>query len=155
MCTANTVIDFAGIAAAVARADRRLVGDFNGDGRADLAVLDPGNTTSPITVAFSNGDGSFRLTQRATGLSSFAGWLGQGATPIVGDFDHDGSADIALVGVSGWVTIPVALSNGDGTFRLVNAAGAPNMGAFQTAAASTATCNGVPFAATVLRGNFR
>jgi hypothetical protein len=154
-CTADSVIDFAGTASRVPRAELRVIGDFNGDGRTDLAVLDASNSASPITVAFSNGDGSFRFTQRAAGLSSFAGWLSLGARPVVGDFDHDGAADIALVGVSGWTTIPVALSNGDGTFRLVNAGGAPNMGAFETAAASTATCNGVAFPATLLRGRFR
>jgi hypothetical protein len=154
-CTADSVIDFAGAASRVPRAELRVVGDFNGDGRTDLAVLDAGNSASPITVAFSNGDGSFRLTQRAAGLSSFAGWIAQGGRPVAGDFDHDGSADIALVGVSGWTTIPVALSNGDGTFRLVNAGGAQNMGAFETAAASTATCNGVSYRATLLSGRFR
>jgi hypothetical protein len=153
-CTADTTIDFAGLASHVARADRRLIGDFNGDGRSDLAVVDPGNPGNPITVAFSNGDGSFRLTQRATGLTAFAAALGQGATPVVGDFDHDGAADIALVGGSGSASIPVALSNGDGSFRPASSSGA-NLAAFQTAAAATGTCNGVSYPATVLRGNVR
>lgn len=127
-----------------------------GTGRANPSnAADRRRSVLGIAVAFSNGDGSFRLTQRAAGLSSFAGWLSLGARPVVGDFDHDGAADIALVGVSGWTTIPVALSSGDGTFRLVNAGGAPNMGAFETAAASTATCNGVSFPAMLLRGRFR
>jgi hypothetical protein len=43
-----------------------------------------------------------------------------GARPVSGDFDGDGIDDIALVGGSGWGSIPVAFSNGNGTFRETN-----------------------------------
>ena len=37
-----------------------------------------------------------------------------------GDFNRDGFGDIALVGGSGWSTIPIAFSDGDGTFLITN-----------------------------------
>lgn len=109
--------------ALAANARVRLVGDFNGDGRADVALLK--NVGAVIPVAFSNGDGSFRVT--VFSAPGFAGWADTpGATPIVGDFDHDGSADIALTGGAGWVSVPVALSNGEGSFRVVNSTNVAN-----------------------------
>jgi hypothetical protein len=39
---------------------------------------------------------------------------------LLGDFNWDGMTDIALVGGSGWKTLPVAFSNGDGGFRVTN-----------------------------------
>ena len=116
----------------LAGSPRVLVGDFNGDGRSDIALLAPTlvdgqNNPTPIPIAFSNGDGTFRITQstffNANWWSTWESAVSSsGATSavIVADFDHDGTADIALTGVPGWVTIPVALSNGDGTFRIVN-----------------------------------
>jgi hypothetical protein len=66
----------------------------------------------------SRGDGTFADTWFST---SFAGWAStSGVQPIAGDFNNDGKADIALTGVSGWTTIPVAFSNGDGTFNVTN-----------------------------------
>jgi len=44
-----------------------------------------------------------------------------GVSILPGDFDNDGRTDIALTGGSGWSTLPIAFSNGDGTFRVTNA----------------------------------
>jgi FG-GAP-like repeat len=95
-----------------------LVGDFNGDGRADVALIGPsGWNTMP--VAFSNGDGTFNVTNHT--IANFAGWAATAnAEPLVGDFNGDGKADVALTGPSGWATLPVAFSNGDGTFIVTN-----------------------------------
>ncbi|WP_409463394.1 hypothetical protein [Amycolatopsis sp. GA6-003] len=51
-----------------------MVGDFNGDGRADLA-LTPGPNTPwwyTLPVAFSKGDGTFTVSNSAA--NDFAGW---------------------------------------------------------------------------------
>src|SRR5262249_19175487 len=69
------------------------VADFNGDGSLDLAtILVPevgdGNY---LGVLLGNGDGSFRF--------GFAYNFDGGATSLaVGDFDHDGSPDLAIAG---------------------------------------------------------
>ena len=39
-----------------------------------------------------------------------------GVKVVTGDFNKDGATDLALTGVAGWTTMPVALSNKDGSF---------------------------------------
>ena len=66
--------------------------DFNGDGRADLAVVTGGSidTRGSLVIELSNGDGTFT----AAGTYSDAATLDQVA---VGDFAHNGRPEIALV----------------------------------------------------------
>lgn len=81
-------------------------GDFNGDGKADIATANHGSGT--VSVLMGNGDGTF---QSAINYSA-------GTTPIVlitDDLDGDGAADFAVV--SGYDKISILLGNGDGTFQ--------------------------------------
>ena len=86
--------------------------------KASIALVG-GAGWNTIAVAFSNGNGTFNVTNDAVTLfpTSVAT---PGVTVVTGDFNGDGMTDIALVGGAGWKTIPVAFSNGDGTFNVTN-----------------------------------
>lgn len=90
-----------------------VAGDFNGDGKLDLAVTDAvGNN---IYVILGNGDGTFQTP------ISFA--TGNAPNAIVaGDFNNDGKLDLAVTNYSD-STVTLLLGNGDGTFT--EASGSP------------------------------
>jgi len=94
-----------------------VAGDFNGDGRADIAMTGPSGWQT-IPVASSLGNGTFSVTNNYN--TQFAAWSASGAKAIAADFDGDGDADIALTGVSGWATVPVAFSDRNGSFTVTN-----------------------------------
>lgn len=90
------------------------VGDFNGDGKLDMAVTSWNPSFSPninlVTVLLGNGDGTF---QPGVDYSTV------GAEPdsiVVADVNHDGKLDI-LTADAGSLTVSVLLGNGDGTFQ--------------------------------------
>jgi hypothetical protein len=84
------------------------IGDFNGDGKADLAVANSGSNY--VSVLLGNGDGTF---QAAVNVA-----VGYGQQSIVvGDFNGDGKADLAVLANNGTNYVSVLLGNGDGTFQ--------------------------------------
>jgi hypothetical protein len=84
------------------------VGDFNGDGKPDLAVA---NEYSNVSVLLGKGDGTFLPAVNYPAGTQ----LGRVA---VGDFNGDGKQDLAVANGSG---VRVLLGNGDGSFQTTNA----------------------------------
>src|SRR4029077_4205641 len=82
------------------------VGDFNGDGKLDLVLVNQADRT--ITVVLGRGNGTFGVPITSTTSVPPAG----PGLVFVGDFNGDHKLDIAF-DASG---ISVALGNGDGTF---------------------------------------
>lgn len=72
-----------------------VLGDFNGDGKADLAA--------GSSVLLGNGDGTFQVAYGISGVAAASG-----------DFNGDGKTDLVMTG-SG--TVGIVLGNGDGTFQ--------------------------------------
>ena len=95
--------------------DAETVGDFNGDGIADLAVSGLGQGS----ILLGNADGTFQPALNPPNLHGPA---------IAGDFNGDGKSDLALVGSD---TVTILISQGDGSFQTgtIYGAGQP----FQTA----------------------
>jgi len=87
-----------------------VVGDFNGDGRLDLAAANRG--PGSIATLLGNGDGTFQ----APSLYGVPDPVGAPDALAIGDFNHDGIADLALAN-SRPAAIVVLLGAGGGAFQ--------------------------------------
>ena len=86
-----------------------VAGDFNGDGKLDLAVLfstESSGTSDAVTIFFGNGDGSFHQGASYPAPDA-ASWL------LAGDLNNDGKPDLV---VSGSASVSTLVGKGDGTF---------------------------------------
>jgi VCBS repeat protein len=81
-------------------------GDFDGNGIADLAVV---NSNHTVSVFSGVGDGSFRdRVDQAIGID--------GRSIVIADINGDGKSDIA-VGDAGTKSVSILLGRGDGSFQ--------------------------------------
>lgn len=87
------------------------VGDFDGDGKLDVAVANSDDNN--VGILLGNGDGTFREPHTYPA----------GDVPYAiraGDFNHDGRLDLAVTNISytrNDPTVSILLGNGDGTFQ--------------------------------------
>jgi hypothetical protein len=75
------------------------VADFNGDGKADLAV----GTSNGLSILLGNGDGTFQTA------ATYASTLGGVLSIAVADFNGDGWPDLAVANLSTTVSISIWL----------------------------------------------
>ena len=90
------------------------MGDFNGDGKQDLAVAGNGGSQSRVTIFLGNGAGSFGT---ATNFNA-----GINPTSVaVGDFNGDGNGDLAVANRGSGnndSNVSILLGNGSGAFGM-------------------------------------
>ena len=84
------------------------VGDFNGDGKFDAAVINM--SSGNVSIFLGQGSGTMQLAPVALPTGIYASRL------VVADFNNDGKADLAITNI-GSSNVGIYLGNGDGTFR--------------------------------------
>ncbi len=105
----NGTFGLGGGSAAGSNATNMDVGDFNGDGIVDIAVVNSSQNDYVVHVLIGAGDGSFTPIVSNVGGNDLRGIT-------TGDFNKDGRLDVA-VGSYWYGRICVALGNGDGTLQ--------------------------------------
>jgi basic membrane lipoprotein Med (substrate-binding protein (PBP1-ABC) superfamily) len=84
------------------------VGDFDGNGKLDLAAAN--FSSNNVSILLGNGDGTFQ------GAVSYS--VGSGSYFVtIGDFNADGQQDLAVANLYD-NNVSILLGNGDGTFQL-------------------------------------
>ena len=91
-----------------------MVGDFNGDHKDDLALVNPSQTKSSsfsaeLRVFLGRGNGVFKISERKLPIATF------GHSIAMGDFNSDGNQDLIVVGGQ---AASVLIGNGLGLFQV-------------------------------------
>jgi FG-GAP-like repeat len=89
-----------------------LLGDFNGDGKVDVALTGPGSgtTAEPVGVMLGDGHGNFQAPTISTGVIN-------PQEMVVGDFNGDGHLDLVISSFNAPFETYLLLGNGNGQFQ--------------------------------------